>query len=91
MSAGILAYRRGGRGLEVLLGSGATRIVVPGPSQRAKSMLRMLQSRSRGASLPRSSATALRLVHSNRSGRSGSEEGSASSHSQAKAILTRLR
>jgi hypothetical protein len=42
----------------------------------------MLQSRSRGASLPKNSARALQLVHSGRWGRSDSAEASGLSHSR---------
>jgi hypothetical protein len=67
--------------------SGARRIMAPGPFRRAKSMPRMLRSRSRGVSLPRSLARALRSFNSSRWGRSDSEEGRASSHSLARGIL----
>jgi uncharacterized protein len=56
---------------------------------RMKSMPRKIQSRPRGLSLPRSSARALRFGPLRALGRSDSEEGSASSHSPARAILTR--
>ena len=69
LSAGILAYRKalaGSRFCSFIpaVRSGARRMMAPGPFRRAKSMPRMLQSRSRGASLPRNSARAPRLVHS---------------------------
>jgi hypothetical protein len=67
LSAGILAYRKGARGLEVLLihsGRPFWRKKDDGayPSRRAKSMPRKIQSRPREVSLPRNSAPAPRLV-----------------------------
>ncbi|MCP1838814.1 putative NUDIX family NTP pyrophosphohydrolase [Bradyrhizobium sp. USDA 4524] len=70
-SAGILAYRKGARGLEVLLvhpggpfwrkkDDGA------GPFQKVKSMPMMHRRTSLDANLPKNSAPALRLVHSGR-------------------------
>jgi hypothetical protein len=66
VSAGILAYRKSARELEVLLvhpdgpfwrkTTGA-----PGPFRKAKWMARMIQSRPPGASLPKNLAPALRL------------------------------
>jgi hypothetical protein len=85
-------HPNGARGLEVLLVHpggpfGVKRMMAPDPFRRAKSMPLMLQSRWRGASLPRSSARALQLVHSGRWGRSDSAEASALSHSPARDIF----
>src|SRR5438874_12763742 len=85
VSAGILAYRKGARGLEVLL-------VHPGGPfwrkkddgawsiPREKSMPRKIQRRPAQRELPRNSAPAPRLVGCRAEGRFASEGGNALSH-----------
>ena len=67
LSAGILAYRKGAGGLEVLLVHPGgpfwrKKDEAPGPARRAKSIPRKIQSRPRDVSLPRNSVPAPRLV-----------------------------
>jgi predicted NUDIX family NTP pyrophosphohydrolase len=96
LSAGILAYRKGARGLEILL-------VHPGGpfwSNKDSGAWSIPKGEIDAADDPEQAARrefaeelgpALRLVHFRRWGRSDSEAGNASSHSPERAILTRRR
>jgi predicted NUDIX family NTP pyrophosphohydrolase len=87
LSAGILAYRKGARGLEVLL------VHPGGPFWRKKDngAWSIPKGEIDAADAPEHVARRDRLVHSRPWGRYDGEEGNASSHSPERAILTRRR
>ena len=93
-SAGISAYRKGARGLEVLLvhpGGPFWRNKDAGAWSIPKGEIDAADAPEQVAlrGLPKNSARALQLVHSGRWGRSDSAEASGLSHSPARAILIR--